>query len=161
MDAFRKGLAMLADLVPNRERDRLEVELLSGLGFTYIATQGFSAREVGEIYGRARELGRRGDTRCGAVACGHGWVRGDPKETAALANVRAIPVVSARGRVLIDHARRNNTLDRGSAGGALNGRRCSPSTGAIPAQAASLLKQLGSTCTISATVPGLERIVSR
>lgn len=53
---FRKALDTLARLSPSRERDRREIEALTGLGLSLISTQGFASAEVEATYARAAEL---------------------------------------------------------------------------------------------------------
>jgi tetratricopeptide (TPR) repeat protein len=89
MDAFRKGLDCSAKLPASRENDALEVDLLSGLGFTCIATQGFSAPEVETIFTKARDLcAVAGDAPPMRILFGI-WavyiVRGDPSPVMELA----------------------------------------------------------------------------
>jgi predicted ATPase len=51
-----KGLALLATLDASRERDDLELQLLTALSPAYIAVRGYAAPEVGPLLLRAREL---------------------------------------------------------------------------------------------------------
>lgn len=66
----RKALAALEKLEPSESRDTMELSLLSVLGVGLIATQGFGAREVGQVYARAsglwRQLGSKPEL-CGAL----------------------------------------------------------------------------------------------
>jgi len=54
-----KGLALLSALEETRERDDLELQLLTALSPAYIAVRGYGAPEVGPILQRARELCQR------------------------------------------------------------------------------------------------------
>lgn len=85
---FERGLALLQDLSPTRERRQWELELLLSMGVGLIATQGYAAERVESTYARAIEVcGELGDTpfqaRYGiwAVAI----VRGDRETTVGLA----------------------------------------------------------------------------
>jgi len=53
---FQKGLAQLALLPSNRERQGQELELCSALGAVLRAVKGLAAPETGQAYARAREL---------------------------------------------------------------------------------------------------------
>ncbi|HEX3147919.1 MAG TPA: protein kinase [Gemmataceae bacterium] len=54
-----RGRALLETLAESRERDVLELQLLTALGPTYIAARGYAAPEVGPVLVRARELCQR------------------------------------------------------------------------------------------------------
>lgn len=51
-----RGRALLEALPESRERDLLELQILTALGPTYIAARGYAAPEVGPVLIRAREL---------------------------------------------------------------------------------------------------------
>jgi predicted ATPase/class 3 adenylate cyclase len=53
---YRKALELLLALPADAERAQQELALLVSLGLPLTATQGYAAAEVGEVYGRAREL---------------------------------------------------------------------------------------------------------
>jgi class 3 adenylate cyclase/predicted ATPase len=53
---LQRGLDQLALLADNRERQRHELELYSGLGAALMAVKGYAAPETGQAYARAREL---------------------------------------------------------------------------------------------------------
>jgi class 3 adenylate cyclase/predicted ATPase len=53
---LRQGLALLQTLPETPERTRREVDMLSALGASLIATQGYGAPEVAQTYLRARQL---------------------------------------------------------------------------------------------------------
>lgn len=55
---FRQALRLLRELPAGPERDRTELLLRLGLGVPLLASKGYSAAEVHETYGRARELCR-------------------------------------------------------------------------------------------------------
>ncbi len=56
---LRQGERVLMELPATTEREQLELDFHLSLGPALIATKGFAAAEVGEIYGRARELSRQ------------------------------------------------------------------------------------------------------
>jgi class 3 adenylate cyclase/predicted ATPase len=56
---FQRGLDQLKLLPDNSERQRQELELLSGLGAALLLVRGFAARETGQTYARAREVWER------------------------------------------------------------------------------------------------------
>src|SRR6185369_2299806 len=59
----RQGLELLAKLPDTVERARLELGLQLTLGVPLVATEGYAAQVVGDVYTRARELCRQiGDT---------------------------------------------------------------------------------------------------
>ncbi len=51
-----RGLELLADLPPGRDRLQLELGLQTSLGTTRIATHGYASPEVEKAFGRAREV---------------------------------------------------------------------------------------------------------
>ncbi len=53
---LEKGLALLADVAPSPDRDRLELPLQSALGAVLTTTRGYAAPEVEQAYTRALEL---------------------------------------------------------------------------------------------------------
>ncbi|HKU44477.1 MAG TPA: AAA family ATPase [Polyangiales bacterium] len=56
IDAFNQARKRIQELPDSRERLDLEIRALSGLGFAYISSKGFSSQEVETIYTRARAL---------------------------------------------------------------------------------------------------------
>jgi tetratricopeptide (TPR) repeat protein len=56
---LRSGLELLDQLPPGPDRDEKELALLMGLGAALIPQKGFTAPEVGEVYGRAINVVRR------------------------------------------------------------------------------------------------------
>ena len=56
MKDLRTGLALLEHVPPSAGRDRTELEMLVTLGTSLIATKGFAAAEVGEVYSQALQL---------------------------------------------------------------------------------------------------------
>lgn len=55
----RRGLELLAGVPDSDDRALQELRLQLTLGVPLIATEGYSAQEVGSVYARARELGER------------------------------------------------------------------------------------------------------
>lgn len=55
---LQRGLELLHTLAPSSDRDRQELELMTRLGPALMATRGFAAPEVEDLYERARELCR-------------------------------------------------------------------------------------------------------
>jgi predicted ATPase len=56
---YRRGIELVRTLPDTPQRDRMELALQLAVGVPLIAARGFSADELGEVYGRARELARR------------------------------------------------------------------------------------------------------
>jgi DNA-binding winged helix-turn-helix (wHTH) protein/predicted ATPase len=56
---LEQGLALLTDVVPSSDRDRLELSLQSALGAVLTTTRGYAAPEVEHAYTRALELWSR------------------------------------------------------------------------------------------------------
>jgi DNA-binding winged helix-turn-helix (wHTH) protein/predicted ATPase len=62
-EMFARALALLANLPPSDERDELEIALRVGRGAVLMATRGWGAPEVEDMYARARALSEQfGDT---------------------------------------------------------------------------------------------------
>jgi predicted ATPase len=53
---LNKGLALLEQRPPGPERDERELALQTALGVSLVATRGYAATEVLDVYGRARDL---------------------------------------------------------------------------------------------------------
>jgi TOMM system kinase/cyclase fusion protein len=56
VEHLERGLAGLVGVPESRERREVELELLIALGTVHFSTKGYGAPEVGETFGRAREL---------------------------------------------------------------------------------------------------------
>ena len=56
---FRKGQTFLERLQPGAERDNLELRLLTALGVSIMATQGYAAPDAVDVYLQAREVSKR------------------------------------------------------------------------------------------------------
>jgi DNA-binding SARP family transcriptional activator/predicted ATPase len=82
-DLLRQGLALCRGLPDSDRRLKQELDLLATLGPVLVATQGYSAAEVGETYNRALEISRRFDDRIRYAILSGAWafhaVRGDLK----------------------------------------------------------------------------------
>jgi predicted ATPase len=90
MAQLRKGLDLLPRLPDDRRRQQHELDLQIGIGQASAATRGFSAPEVEQAYGRARELAEQLDAHDYLPPLLHGlWflhqVRGESKVALALA----------------------------------------------------------------------------
>jgi class 3 adenylate cyclase len=59
VDVFNRALSLLPSIEPSRERDALEIELLSSVGLALIPTQGYTSASVEDVYARARRLCER------------------------------------------------------------------------------------------------------
>jgi DNA-binding SARP family transcriptional activator/predicted ATPase len=62
-DLLRRALALCRGFSESDKRLRQELDLLVTLGPALVSTEGYSAAEVGETYGRALDLSRRFDDR--------------------------------------------------------------------------------------------------
>jgi tetratricopeptide (TPR) repeat protein len=93
----------------SRERDALEIELLSSLGLALISTRGYSSAEVEEVYSRARQLCERyGDVPLRVlfgVWAVH-FVRADPRGTKRVAALfeRVTETSADRDALLVTHS---------------------------------------------------------
>jgi len=90
MALFQKGLDLLPSVPDSRARQQHELDLQIGIGQASAGTKGFSAREVEEAYGRARELAEQLDARDYLAPLLHGlWflheVRGELRVALAYA----------------------------------------------------------------------------
>ncbi len=63
---LEKGLALLPDVAPSPDRDRLELSLQSALGAVLTTTRGYAAPEVEHAYTRALELWSRSPQKASA-----------------------------------------------------------------------------------------------
>jgi tetratricopeptide (TPR) repeat protein len=59
IEVFNRAISLLPSIEPSKERDALEIELLSSAGLALISTQGYSSTAVEDVYGRARQLCER------------------------------------------------------------------------------------------------------
>jgi DNA-binding SARP family transcriptional activator/predicted ATPase len=82
-DLLRRALALCRGLPGSDRRLKQELDLLATLGPVLVATEGYSAAEVGETYHRALEISRRFDDRNRYAILSGAWayhtVRGDLK----------------------------------------------------------------------------------
>jgi DNA-binding SARP family transcriptional activator/predicted ATPase len=80
-DLLRRALALCRGFSESGRRSKQELDLLVMLGAALVTTEGYSAAEVGETYGRALDLSRRLDDRNIFVTLSGAWVfhtvRGD------------------------------------------------------------------------------------
>jgi len=56
IEQFQRGLQLLSTLPPAPQRDQQELDFLVPLGVVLMAAKGYSAPEVGDCFGRARQL---------------------------------------------------------------------------------------------------------
>ena len=108
---LKRGLELVALLPEGRARDRYELDLLVALGVPLIATKGYGAAEIDEVYVRARELCERLD---------------DPEQLLPVLYGQSLAVIvkpdSRRARVLAAEFL-NLAEARGATGAALVARR--------------------------------------
>lgn len=88
-DLLRRALALCGGFSESDFRLRQELDLLVGLGAALVTTEGYSAPEVGETYGKALELSRRLEHRNVFAILSGLWVfhtvRGDLEHARRLA----------------------------------------------------------------------------
>jgi tetratricopeptide (TPR) repeat protein len=59
IEVFNRALSSIPLVPSSRERDGVEIELLSALGLALLSTRGYSSSEVEDVYARARQLCER------------------------------------------------------------------------------------------------------
>jgi tetratricopeptide (TPR) repeat protein len=109
IDIFTRALSLFPSIEPSRERDALEIEILSSMGLALISTQGYASTSVEDVYGRARQLCERSGDVPMRVLYGV-WavhlVRSDARGVSRLAALlqRIVETSQDRDELLVAHS---------------------------------------------------------